>query len=139
MKQSFFKYSLPFMLTLLCGLCFVHSNLKLEDSIKLDSKETFSQFKDVDQQAQVAINTLSSDKKLAIEVAETEEQEEEVRHSDSSKENNKQLANITYSFLLLSHILWSFLYRSKKSNALSSALEATLPFRRYIRYQVFRL
>lgn len=139
MKQSILKYSLPLMLTLLCGLFFVHSNLKVEDSIKLDSKETLSQFKDVDQHAQVAINTLSSDKKLAIEVAETEEQEEEVRHSDSSKENNKQLANITFSFLLLSHILWSFLYRSKKSNALSSALEATLPFRRYIRYQVFRL
>ncbi|KAA2218822.1 hypothetical protein [Maribacter flavus] len=137
MKQSFLKYSLPLMLTLLCGLYFVHSNLKVEDSIKLDSKEAFSQFKDVDQHAQVAINPSYSDKKLAIEVAETEEQEEEIRHKFPT-EHGRYLGGISAA-LLRTQFIWHIRFDSQKSLVAFSASDTTSLFRRYIKYQVFRL
>lgn len=137
MKQSLLKYSLPLMLTLLCGLFFVHSNLKVEDSIKLDSKEALTQFNDVDQHAQVAINPLSSDKKLAIEVAETEEQEEEIRHTVPT-EHGRYLGGISAT-LLRTQFIWHTRFDSQKSFVAFSASDTTSLFRRYIKYQVFRL
>ncbi|TLF45227.1 hypothetical protein [Maribacter aurantiacus] len=137
MKQSLLKYSLPLMLTLLCGLFFVHSNLKVEDSIKLDSKEALIQLNDVDQHAQVAINPLSSDKKLAIEVAETEEQEEEIRHTFPT-EHGRYLGGISATSLR-TQFIWHTRFDSQKSFVAFSASDTTSLFRRYIKYQVFRL
>lgn len=137
MKRSFFRYYLPLLLTLLCGLYFVHSNLKVEESVNINSQESLFQFNDINQHASVGINPLSSDKKLAIEITESEEQEEEVRHNIPS--NDSKLLGSIPTALLRAQFLWHTLFDSKKSFAALSASDTTSPFRRYIKYQVFRL
>lgn len=137
MKQRFFRYALPLTLTLLCGLYFVHSNLKVEDTVSSDTKKSLFELNDVNQHASIGINPLSSDKKLAIEVAESEEQEEEVRHTTPSQ-NSKHLGAVSAT-LLSAQFLWHSLFDTKKSFAALSASDTTFPFRRYIQYQVFRL
>lgn len=137
MNQRFFRYILPLALTVLCGLYFVHSNLKVEDFATVDTKESILQFNEVDQQANIGVSPLSTNKKFAVEIAECEEQEEEVRHSITS-EHSKYLGFISAT---LTRVQWSLysLFESKKSFAALIASDTTFPFRRYIKYQVFRL
>ncbi len=137
MKQRFYRYALPLTLTLLCGLYFVHSNLKVEDTNSSNFTETLLQFNDTNQHASVGIYPLSGDKKLAVEVAESEEQEEEIRHTIPT-ENSKYSGSNSPSYAHTNLDGFS-VYSSRVSNHLLNVSGTIFPYRRYIRFQVFRL
>ena len=137
MKKRFYRYALPLALTLLCGLYFVHSNLKVEDTNSSNLDKTLLQFYDVNQHASVGIYPLSGDKKLAVEVAESEEQEEEIKHAIPS-ENSKYSGSNSPSYAHTNLDGFS-VYSSRISNNLLKVSGTVFPYRRYIRFQVFRL
>ncbi|ASV29748.1 hypothetical protein [Maribacter cobaltidurans] len=137
MKLRFIKYGLPFVLTLLCGLYLVHSNLKVEDTSSINLVETFLQPNDTNQNASVGINPSSSPKRLAVEVAESEEQEEEIRHTIPAENSRYSGSNSTsYAHTNLDGFS---VYSSRVSNHLLNVSGTIFPYRRYIRFQVFRL
>ena len=137
MKQKFYRYALPLTLTLLCGLYFVHSNLKVEDTNSSNLAKTLLQFYHVKQHASIGIYPLSGDKKLAVEVAESEEQEEEIKYAVPS-ENSKYSGSNSTSYTHTNLDGFSF-YSSRISNHLLKVSNTIFPYRRYIRFQVFRL
>ncbi|MDC6387548.1 hypothetical protein PP182_02560 [Maribacter sp. PR1] len=136
MKQRLLKYIVPVVLTLLCGLTFVHSNLEIDESSVSNSNAVLSSLDNQEHHAQLDSFSISSNRKVALEIAETEEQEEEIRHSflDQSKQFGNSLGRYLHD-----QFLEYFLNPTKVSHANLKNLATVLPYSRYICYQVFRL
>ncbi|MFX0555642.1 hypothetical protein ACOCEA_02530 [Maribacter sp. CXY002] len=137
MKQRLFKYVMSLILTLLCGLYLVHSNLNSVDNPASEAEASFFNIIQEGQNAQVGHSSLSGHRQLAVEVAEIEEQEEEIRHTPSSG-NSKHFGSDAALFLKI-RFLGLSLNPSKVSFANLKNLAIVPPFRRYLRYQVFRI
>ena len=137
MKLRFIKYGLSLVLTLLCGLYLVHSNLKIEDTTSINLVETLLEPNETNQHASVGINPSSGTKRLAVEVTESEEQEEEIRHTIPT-ENSKYSGSNSPSYAQTNLDGFS-VYSSRISNNLLKVSGTIFPYRRYIRFQVFRL
>lgn len=136
MKQRFLKYLVPVALTLLCGLTFVQSNLEIAESSTFNSNVVLSRLDNQEHHPQLENFSFSSNRKVALEITETEEQEEEIRHS--LLDNSKQFGNSLGRYLQ-TQFLEYFLNSTKVSYANLKNLATVLPYRRYICYQVFRL
>lgn len=131
MNLKSFRYLVFLALTLLFGLNFIHPNLKITTDKDAVSDIVLSSH------AQIAHLPLTTERTFALEIAEVEEREEEMRQvPDSEKE--KHLLDLVPSAL---HQLFfgRFFVFSKAAYAHDSHFALSLPFRRYIKYQVFRL
>ncbi|WP_047246525.1 hypothetical protein [Maribacter thermophilus] len=138
MKQITNKRIIPIVLAFLCGLFFVHfsSENQKETSREISSTVLNTVLNQTGIKAHIDYALSTNDKHHAVETAEKEEKEEE--HIISPTHKNQNLSSISPAFFY-AQILGLFPLLTEKSSVCIKALGFKIPYRRHIRFQIFRI
>lgn len=139
MKQMSNKRIIPIVLAFLCGLFFVHFSSEIQKDTSHEISPTVlnsNLFNETGLQTCVDYDSSSTDRHHAVETAEKEEKEEE--HIISPTQKKQTLSSIPTAFSF-AQIIGLFPLFTEKSSVCIKALGFKIPFRRHIRFQIFRI